>query len=44
MIATGTPGGVGFARDPQEGLVDGSVMVTRIEGLGECRNVFKAAR
>ena len=43
VIATGTPGGVGFARDPQEGLVDGSVMVTRIEGLGECRNVFKAA-
>ncbi|MET0158612.1 MAG: fumarylacetoacetate hydrolase family protein, partial [Acidimicrobiales bacterium] len=44
VIATGTPGGVGFARDPQEGLVDGSVMVTRIEGLGECRNVFTAAR
>ncbi|HEY5888035.1 MAG TPA: fumarylacetoacetate hydrolase family protein [Acidimicrobiales bacterium] len=43
VIATGTPGGVGFARDPKEGLVDGSVMVTRIEGLGECRNVFKAA-
>ncbi len=42
VIATGTPGGVGFARDPQEGLVDGSVMVTRIEGLGECRNVFSA--
>ena len=44
VIATGTPGGVGFARDPKEGLVDGSVMVTKIEGLGECRNVFKAAR
>ena len=43
VIATGTPGGVGFARDPQEGLVDGSVMITRIEGLGECRNVFKAS-
>ncbi len=43
VIATGTPGGVGFARDPQEGLVDGSVMVTKIDGLGECRNVFKAA-
>ena len=43
VIATGTPGGVGFARDPKESLVDGSVMVTRIEGLGECRNVFTAA-
>jgi acylpyruvate hydrolase len=43
VIATGTPGGVGFARDPQEGLVDGSVMVTKIEGLGECRNGFRAA-
>jgi acylpyruvate hydrolase len=43
VIATGTPGGVGFARNPPEGLVDGSVMVTRIEGLGECRNTFRAA-
>jgi acylpyruvate hydrolase len=42
VIATGTPGGVGFARNPPEGLVDGSVMVTRIDGLGECRNTFRA--
>jgi acylpyruvate hydrolase len=36
VIATGTPGGVGAGRG--EFLKDGSVMVTRIEGLGECRN------
>jgi len=43
VIATGTPGGVGFARNPPEFLVDGSVMVTRIEGLGACRNACRAA-
>jgi acylpyruvate hydrolase len=39
VIATGTPGGVGFARTPPRFLVAGDVVVTRIEGLGECRNV-----
>ncbi|MFC9502799.1 fumarylacetoacetate hydrolase family protein [Streptomyces sp. NPDC057002] len=38
VIATGTPGGVGHARTPKEYLVDGTVLTTRIEGLGECRN------
>ncbi|WP_314225300.1 fumarylacetoacetate hydrolase family protein [Streptomyces zaehneri] len=38
VIATGTPGGVGHARTPSEYLGDGSVLTTRIEGLGECRN------
>ncbi|WP_405846576.1 fumarylacetoacetate hydrolase family protein [Streptomyces sp. NBC_01518] len=38
VIATGTPGGVGHARTPREYLGDGSVLTTRIEGLGECRN------
>ncbi|MFD4603028.1 fumarylacetoacetate hydrolase family protein [Streptomyces sp. NPDC058464] len=38
VIATGTPGGVGHARTPREYLSDGTVLVTRIEGLGECRN------
>jgi acylpyruvate hydrolase len=37
-IATGTPGGVGHARTPARYLEDGSVLVTRIEGIGECRN------
>jgi acylpyruvate hydrolase len=43
VIATGTPGGVGFTRDPAEFLADGNVMLTRIEGLGECRNVLRRA-
>ncbi len=38
IIATGTPGGVGHARDPQRYLQPGNVVVTRIEGIGECRN------
>ncbi|HEX6313017.1 MAG TPA: fumarylacetoacetate hydrolase family protein [Acidimicrobiia bacterium] len=38
VIATGTPGGVGHARTPPRYLTDGSVVVTRIEGIGECRN------
>jgi acylpyruvate hydrolase len=37
VIATGTPGGVGAASGVWLG--DGDVLVTRIEGLGECRNV-----
>lgn len=39
LIATGTPGGVGHARDPQVHLRRGQTVVTRIEGIGECRNV-----
>jgi acylpyruvate hydrolase len=42
LIATGTPGGVGHARTPPRYLVDGSVVVTRIEGIGECRNACRA--
>ncbi|MGH3712516.1 MAG: fumarylacetoacetate hydrolase family protein [Micromonosporaceae bacterium] len=38
LIATGTPGGVGHAREPRRYLQDGSELVTRIEGIGECRN------
>lgn len=41
VIATGTPGGVGHARKPARYLKDGSVLVTRIDGLGECRNVCR---
>jgi acylpyruvate hydrolase len=32
---------VGFARNPKEFLKDGSVMITRIAGVGECRNVCR---
>ena len=39
VIATGTPGGVGMPSGTF--LSDGAVMVTRIAGLGECRNVCR---
>ena len=42
VIATGTPGGVGMASG--RFLDDGTVMVTRIAGLGECRNVCRRER
>jgi acylpyruvate hydrolase len=38
LIATGTPGGVGHARKPPRYLVEGSELVTRVEGVGELRN------
>jgi acylpyruvate hydrolase len=41
IIATGTPGGVGAARDPQRFLADGSTVVTRVAGVGECQNVCR---
>jgi len=41
VIATGTPAGVGAARTPPRWLRDGEVLVTRIEGLGECRNTCR---
>jgi acylpyruvate hydrolase len=44
VIATGTPSGVGAARTPPRFLVDGDVMVTRIAGLGECRNRVASER
>lgn len=40
LIATGTPGGVGHARKPPRYLTEGSELVTRIEGVGECRNTL----
>jgi acylpyruvate hydrolase len=41
VIATGTPAGIGAARTPPEFLVDGDVVTTSIEGVGECRNVCR---
>jgi acylpyruvate hydrolase len=41
LIATGTPGGVGHARKPPRYLADGSVLTTRIDGVGECRNTCR---
>ncbi|HEX2381341.1 MAG TPA: fumarylacetoacetate hydrolase family protein [Acidimicrobiales bacterium] len=44
IIATGTPGGVGAARDPQRFLQDGETVVTQIAGVGELRNVCRKER
>jgi acylpyruvate hydrolase len=41
VIATGTPGGVGHARRPARYLTDGAELVTRIAGVGECRNTCR---
>jgi len=41
LIATGTPGGSGHWRDPKRYLQDGDVLVSRITGLGECRNLCR---
>ncbi len=44
VILTGTPAGVGHGRRPPRYLVDGDVLVTAIDGLGECRNVCRRER
>ena len=44
IIATGTPGGVGAARTPPRFLADGDEVVTRIGGVGECRNRCREER
>ncbi len=38
LIATGTPAGVGHARDPKVYLVGGETVVTEVEGIGSCTN------
>jgi 2-keto-4-pentenoate hydratase/2-oxohepta-3-ene-1,7-dioic acid hydratase in catechol pathway len=38
VVLTGTPSGIGSARDPQVFLHDGDLVVTRVAGLGELRN------
>jgi 2-keto-4-pentenoate hydratase/2-oxohepta-3-ene-1,7-dioic acid hydratase in catechol pathway len=38
IISTGTPSGVGFARNPPEFLKAGDVVETEIEGIGTMRN------
>lgn len=42
VIATGTPGGVGFARKPQIWLTPGDVIEVTIEGIGTIRNTVVA--
>jgi 2-keto-4-pentenoate hydratase/2-oxohepta-3-ene-1,7-dioic acid hydratase in catechol pathway len=38
VIATGTPGGVGFARQPPVWLVPGDLVEVTIEGVGRIAN------
>ncbi|MFK4272737.1 fumarylacetoacetate hydrolase family protein [Streptomyces milbemycinicus] len=38
VVLTGTPSGIGNAREPQIFLGDGDIVVTRVSGLGELRN------
>ncbi|MEV5893570.1 fumarylacetoacetate hydrolase family protein [Nonomuraea fuscirosea] len=38
LIATGTPAGVGHARDPKVYLTGGESVVTEVEGIGACVN------
>ena len=38
LILTGTPGGVGDARNPRRSLAPGQLLETEIEGIGELRN------
>lgn len=42
IIATGTPSGVGFARQPPIFLQPGDEVVCEIEGIGQLRNVVAA--
>ncbi len=40
VILTGTPGGVGHAREPREYLTSGSVVEVTIDGIGTLVNRF----
>lgn len=42
LIFTGTPFGIGWAREPRRLMADGDELVTRVEGIGEMRHHFTA--
>lgn len=42
VILTGTPGGVGYRRDPQVFLTDGDEVEVEIRGIGTLRNTVRA--
>lgn len=44
VIITGTPGGVGHAREPAVYLGDGQVLTSKIEGIGQIENHVVAAK
>ncbi|GAB2682119.1 fumarylacetoacetate hydrolase family protein [Nocardia goodfellowii] len=41
LILTGTPGGVGYRRDPQVFLTDGDTISVEIDGVGAIRNTVR---
>ncbi|WP_329410396.1 fumarylacetoacetate hydrolase family protein [Nocardia vinacea] len=43
VILTGTPGGVGYRRDPQLFLHDGDQVSVEVDGVGVVRNLIRAA-
>jgi len=43
LILTGTPSGVGYARDPKIALKDGDVVEVLVEGIGTLRNTVVGA-
>ena len=43
VLLTGTPSGIGNAREPQIFLADGDEIRTRVDGLGTLRNRVQAA-
>jgi acylpyruvate hydrolase len=43
LIATGTPAGIGLTMDPPRFIGEDETLRTVVEGLGEQRNVFRAA-
>jgi len=44
VIATGTPGGVGHARNPERYLGEGQTLTTSIDGIGELVNIAVAEK
>ena len=44
IIATGTPGGVGYARTPPFFLKDGDVVEAEVQGIGVLRNPVRAVK
>ena len=43
LLFTGTPSGIGWARDPRRTIADGEELVTDVAGIGRMRNRFVAA-
>ncbi|MDL4821789.1 fumarylacetoacetate hydrolase family protein [Actinomadura opuntiae] len=44
VIFTGTPAGVGLSREPQRWLAPGDVLTSTVQGIGEMRHAFAAAK